>query len=205
MAIKTLIFDLGGVVLNLDQDRTLRAFRRLGADLDQLNDQTTLFTDFETGKIAASTFIDHLEIILKGEASRKQIADAWNAMLLDLPSQRVALLKELKKKYRLLLLSNTNSLHMDAVFEENSRTVFEEVFDKIYLSYEIGLRKPNTECYEYVLNDAGISAHESVFIDDSRANIRGAETAGIRSILAMQPVDQWLIKALKQIQPLQMI
>lgn len=205
MAIKTLIFDLGGVVLNLDQDRTLRAFRRLGADLDNLNEQTTLFTDFETGKITATTFIDHLEIILKGEASRKQIADAWNAMLLDLPAQRVALLKELKKKYRLLLLSNTNSLHMDAIFEENSRQVFEEVFDKLYLSYEIGLRKPNAACYNYVLNDAGISAQESVFIDDSRANIRGAESAGIRSILAMQPVDQWLINALKQIKPLQVI
>ena len=112
--ITTIIFDLGGVILNLDQDRTLRAFKRLGADLDLMNDVSTVFKDFETGRITADDFRNAIITHLKGNVTAAQVDDAWNAMLLDLPVERLTMLENLRKKYRVFLLSNTNSIHIDA-------------------------------------------------------------------------------------------
>jgi putative hydrolase of the HAD superfamily len=199
MVIKNLIFDLGAVILNLDQDKTLRAFKRLGSDLDEVHMTSSLFTEFETGKIKADYFIQSLFTLLKGEASKEQIVAAWNAMLLDLPPHRIDMLKELKKKYRLFLLSNTNTIHIEAVYGTHGKAVFEQVFEKIYLSHEIGLRKPKKECYEYVLQDANILGAETIFIDDNKGNIRGAEEAGIQTIWAKEPLDKWFLAELKSV------
>jgi putative hydrolase of the HAD superfamily len=199
MAIKNLLFDLGAVVLNLDQEKTLRAFVKLGADLDEINMQGNLFTDFETGKISAEIFVQTLHTKLKGNVSKEEIVQAWNAMLLDLPPTRVDLLRQLKKKYRLLLLSNTNSIHIDAVYAEHGKEVFEELFEKIYLSHEIGHRKPDIDCYQFVLNDARIKGSETLFIDDNKSNIKGAEKAGINALWAHQPIDNWFLAELKKI------
>jgi glucose-1-phosphatase len=203
MAIKNIIFDLGAVVLNLDQEKTLRAFRRLGADLDELNHESSLFIDYEVGKIDTEFFLHSLMSRLKGNASKQQIIDAWNAMLLDLPPKRIELLRQIKKKYRIFLLSNTNILHIDAIYKEHSKEIFEELFEKIYLSHEIGLRKPNVDCYQYVLKDAGIKGSESVFVDDNRANIKGADEAGINTIWAKEPLDKWFAMELKKVDVLQ--
>lgn len=199
MAIKNLIFDLGAVILNLDQDKTLRAFKRLGSDLDEVNMGSTLFTDFETGKVSADFFVQSLFTQLKGEASKEKIVAAWNAMLLDLPAHRIEMLMALKKKFRLFLLSNTNTIHIEAVYATHGKEVFEQVFEKIYLSHEIGLRKPKKECYEYVLQDAGIIGSETIFIDDNKGNIRGAEEAGIKTIWAKEPLDKWFLAELKSL------
>lgn len=200
MAIKNIIFDLGGVVLNLDQQKTIRAFKKLGADLDQLNENSSLFTDFETGKIDANFFVDTLHAHLNGTASKEAIIHAWNSMLLELPSERVDLINSLKKDYQLILLSNTNSIHIDAVYQEHGKEVFESLFSKIFLSHEIGLRKPTVECYKHVLAAAGIKGEESIFVDDMPINIKGAEQAGIHTIWAKLPVDNWFIEDLKKIQ-----
>jgi glucose-1-phosphatase len=189
--------------LNLDQEKTLRAFRRLGADLDELNHESSLFIDYEVGKIDTEFFLHSLMSRLKGNASKQQIIDAWNAMLLDLPPKRIELLRQIKKKYRIFLLSNTNILHIDAVYKEHSKEIFEELFEKTYLSHEIGLRKPNVDCYQYVLKDAGIKGSESVFVDDNRANIKGADEAGINTIWAKEPLDKWFAMELKKVDVLQ--
>ena len=198
MAIKNIIFDLGGVVLNLDQEKTLRAFKRLGANLEELNLENSIFLDFETGKVDEDYFLQSLFTLLKGNASKEQITQAWNSMLLELPAHRVEIIKQLKSKYRLFLLSNTNSIHINAVFEEHGKTVFEELFEKIYLSHEIGIRKPDVACYEYVLRDANLKGSETVFVDDNRLNLKGAESAGINTIWAKEPVDLWFIDTLKK-------
>ncbi len=200
MAIKNIIFDLGGVVLNLDQNKTIRAFKKLGADLTKLNDASSLFTDFETGKIDANFFVDTLHAHLNGTASKEAIIHAWNSMLLELPSERVDLINSLKKDYQLILLSNTNTIHIDAVYQEHGKEVFENLFSKIFLSHEIGLRKPTVECYKYVLDQAGINGEESIFIDDMPANIKGADQAGIHTIWAKTPVDQWFLEELNKLQ-----
>ncbi len=200
MAIKNIIFDLGGVVLNLDQQKTIRAFKKLGAELDQLNENSSLFTDFETGKIDANFFVDTLHTHLKGTASKEAIIHAWNSMLLELPSERVELIKTLKKDYQLILLSNTNSIHIDAVYQEHGKEVFENLFSKIFLSHEIGLRKPSVECYKHVLAAAEIKGEESIFIDDMPENIKGAGLAGIHTIWAKTPVDIWFLEELNKLQ-----
>ncbi|OYU97241.1 MAG: haloacid dehalogenase [Bacteroidetes bacterium B1(2017)] len=199
MAIKNIIFDLGGVVLNLDQDKTLRAFKKLGAELESIHTDNTLFHDFEVGKIDAEYFVQTLFTHLKGNASREEIIAAWNSMLLDLPEERLTQIRALKPKYRLFLLSNTNTIHIDAVYAEHGKEVFEELFEIIYLSHEIGLRKPNVECYQYVLKHAGIKGSESVFVDDNKANIKGAKEAGLNTIWAKDPVDTWFFEELKKV------
>lgn len=200
MAIKNLIFDLGAVVLDLDQDKTIRAFKRLGADLDEINFNSNLFTDFEIGKIDAEVFVQTLYTHLKGEAEKSKIIEAWNAMLLGLPTHRLDLLAQLKKKYRIFLLSNTNSIHIDAVFAEHGKEVFYSLFEKVYLSHEIGHRKPHVACYKFVLEDAGIKGSETVFIDDNKGNLRGAEEAGINTIWAKEPLDKWFVPELKKLE-----
>jgi len=203
MAIKNIIFDLGGVVLNLDQDKTLRAFKRLGADLDELNHESSLFLDYEVGKIDSDFFLHTLYTHLKGEATNEQITQAWNALLLDLPAFRIELLRQLKKKYRLFLLSNTNTIHIDAIYDVYGKEIFEELFEKIYLSHEIGMRKPSIACYQFVLNDANIKGVETVFVDDSKINIKGAQEAGINTIWAKEPLDKWFGIELKKTDVLQ--
>ena len=150
----------------------------------RLNLENSIFLDFETGKVDEDYFLQSIFTLLKGNASKEQIAQAWNSMLLELPAHRVEIIKQLKSKYRLFLLSNTNSIHINAVFEEHGKTVFEELFEKIYLSHEIGIRKPDVACYEYVLRDANLKGSETVFVDDNRMNLKGAESAGINTIWA---------------------
>ena len=94
-------------------------------------------------------------------------------------------------------------MHIEAVYKEHGKEIFEELFEKIYLSHEIGLRKPNVECYHYVLKDAGIKGSESVFVDDNRANIKGADEAGINTIWAKEPLDKWFGIELKKVDVLQ--
>jgi HAD superfamily hydrolase (TIGR01509 family) len=200
-AISTVIFDLGGVILNLNQDLTLKAFEQLGADLHKVNFQSLVFTDFETGKIGAQEFRNQIRTFLKQEVTDAAIDEAWNAMLLDLPEHRLKAIEQLRKTHRIYLLSNTNSIHIDA-FNNYFKQQFEperwvQLFDKIYYSYEIGLRKPNADIYEYVTADIQMQPEHCLFIDDSLANINGAADAGLKTIHACEPLSENLWQQIK--------
>ncbi len=201
--ITTIIFDLGGVILNLDQDRTLRAFKRLGADLDLMNDVSTVFKVFETGRISADDFRNAIITHLKGNVTAAQVDDAWNAMLLDLPVERLTMLENLRKKYRVFLLSNTNSIHIDAfnlyLKQHHPNLNWFGLFDKVYYSYQIGLRKPDTNIYEFVLNENNLKPHECLFIDDMKANLNGANNIGLHTIWAKNPLDNDMIKEINSL------
>nr|MBP9688981.1 HAD family phosphatase [Bacteroidia bacterium] len=201
--ITTIIFDLGGVILNLDQDRTLRAFKRLGADLDLMNDVSTVFKVFETGRISADDFRNAIITHLKGNVTAAQVDDAWNAMLLDLPVERLTMLENLRKKYRVFLLSNTNSIHIDAfnlyLKQHHPNLNWFGLFDKVYYSYQIGLRKPDTNIYEFVLNENNLKPHECLFIDDMKANLNGANNIGLHTILAKNPLDNNMLKEINSL------
>lgn len=201
--ITTIIFDLGGVILNLDQDRTLRAFSRLGVELDDIHSNHTIFADFEVGKITADDFRQFLITKLKGTVSAEQVDQAWNAMLLDLPAQRLEMIKKLRKRFKVLLLSNTNSIHIDA-FHAYLKQHFPELdwmglFDKVYYSYEIGYRKPNTDIYEYVLQEHGLQPHQALFIDDNRGNLNGAAKVGLHTLWAKNPLDENMMREIAEI------
>ncbi len=192
--ISAIIFDLGGVILNLNQELTLRAFIKLEANPEDINYHAPLFTDFETGKITAPQFREGLKTHLNKGVSDAQIDEAWNAMLLDLPAQRLGMIAELKKQYPIYLLSNTNSIHIDAFYAYLQQTHgidnWKNLFDTIYYSHEIGLRKPNADIYEFVTTDIGHKPEHCLFIDDNLHNVQGAEKAGLKTIHAYEPLGE---------------
>ena len=201
--ITTIIFDLGGVILNLDQDRTLRAFKRLGVDLEDINEMSTIFSDFEVGKINANDFRQAIMTHLKGNATENEIDAAWNAMLLDLPTERLTYLKFLRKNFNVHLLSNTNSIHIDAfnkyLLDEHPNLDWYAQFDKVYYSYEIGLRKPNKDIYEFVIQENNLKPHECLFIDDLKANLNGAGHVGMHTIWAKNPLDENMLMEIRSL------
>lgn len=201
--ISAIIFDLGGVILDLDQDKTVRAFSRLGVDLDLMNGQSSIFNDFETGKIVAADFRHGIKTALKGEITDERIDEAWNAMLLETNLERFKIVAALKKDFRTYLLSNTNSIHIDAFrkYLEGfcGTSAWDVLFDKQFLSYEIGLRKPGKAIYEYVLKDQGLTSAQCLFIDDSVPNLNGAASLGMRTLHAKHPLDEQLLAEIRQI------
>ena len=201
--ISAIILDLGGVILNLDQERTYKNFAKLGFDLDQMNDESTIFNDFEKGLITEKEFRQAIKTFLKESVSDEQIDAAWNSMLLDLPKERIELIKILKKKYEVYLLSNTNVIHIDFFrnyFDKNFKHEnWNSLFNKIYYSHEIGLRKPDANIFEFVLKETAKDPRECIFIDDNKLNLNGAESCGIRTIWAQQPLSEITMAEIKMI------
>lgn len=157
--IKNIIFDLGGVLLNLDIRKTQNAFIELGMVEFKAHythaKQSGLFDLFDCGKITANEFRAELKKHLPLSVTDKQIDFAWNAMLLDLPLIRLELLQNLSKKYRLFLLSNTNEIHVHAfssyLKKITGKSNFSSYFENWYYSCNIGMRKPNADIFEYAL------------------------------------------------------
>lgn len=190
MEIKNIIFDLGGVILNIDYNLTAQAFKNLGvSNFDELYSkaqQSELFDLMETGMVSNQEFRNGIRDIINLQLSDEEIDNAWNAMLLDLPFKRIELLKKLKAEgYRLFLLSNTNQIHYDAYTEnlknEHGIEGLEEFFEKTYFSHKIHKRKPLKEIFQFVLDDAELKAEETIFIDDSLQHVLGAKEAGINA------------------------
>ncbi len=188
--IRNIIFDLGGVVLNIDYHLTSKAFQQLGIrNFDEIfsqAQQSTLFDDLETGKISPATFRTEVRNITGLNLSNEAIDDAWNAMLLDLPAERIDILRACKANYRTFLLSNTNAIHLKAYTRDlqNAHQVsgLEELFEKEYYSHTLGLRKPHPETFTAVCKAQGLKPEETVFIDDSYQHIEGAKQAGLHTL-----------------------
>lgn len=182
--IKNIIFDFGNVLLNLDESASYNALNSL-LDLSKCEDlYEIVFNPFEKGEISEESFLNRLQRRSKIVNQAEVYIKAWNAMLLDFPSIRVELLRNLKSNYRLFLLSNTNITHIRHVLKrinrENGITDFEDAFfEKAYYSFQLGMRKPDPEIYEFVLQDAGLIANETLFIDDKIENIEAAKKMGI--------------------------
>ncbi len=187
--IKNIIFDLGGVILDIDYNLTVKAFESLGIPnfKEQYSkmSQSNLFDNIETGKISPEEFRDMIRSVAQKPLTDTEIDTAWNALILHLPQGRIDLLKKLKNEYRLFLLSNTNKIHYDdytqVIQRENGIAGLEPLFEKTYLSHEMGLRKPNPEIFQVVLNENQLAAEETLFIDDSPQHIASAKTLGIRA------------------------
>jgi putative hydrolase of the HAD superfamily len=188
--IKNIIFDLGGVLLNINYQLTKQAFIKIGlSDFNNVYSkakQTSFFDRFETGKISAENFRQELKKKLPKHITNKEIDNAWNAMLLDLPIERVDLLLKLKNNYRTFLLSNTNEIHVSAFEQICSKhygnNLFERLFEKHYYSNKIGLRKPNANCFQHVIEENRLIPAETLFIDDSEQHIKGAIQCGLKAI-----------------------
>ena len=182
---KAIIFDLGAVILNINYQNTIDEFTKLGvnnaATFYSKKVQTNLFNQIETGIISSNEFLKALQKETKN-ANIKQVEKAWNAMLLDLPEERLQLIKKQKKNHAIYLLSNTNAIHIDAIKKQLGNRkwlAFCKLFDRMYLSHELGLRKPNVKIFEYILKEQKLKAEEVFFIDDSPQHIASAKKIGI--------------------------
>ena len=189
-AIKNILFDLGGVLYHIDYGITIKAFEKLGIKNFHKHfsqqQQNNLFDQLETGKISNTDFIKEMKVLLPN-CTKEEIINAWIGLLIGIPKENIQLLKDLSKQYRLFLLSNTNLIHINQInkllYEDYNLKSLDPLFDKIYLSHQIGMRKPNRETFEWVLKDAGILAHETLFIEDSIQHIKVANKVGIRTQL----------------------
>jgi putative hydrolase of the HAD superfamily len=191
--INTIIFDFGGVLLDLNMPACLSAFKQLGCNtineyLDHYK-QRGLFLDFEEGRISTSDFFKELQKIFGNNASVKDLETAFLSFLDGVPQYKLELLLELRKTYRILMLSNINSFVFDhckrAYFEKNGKKI-SDYFEKVYLSYEIGICKPDRRIFDYMLADAGLDPKHCLYIDDGKKNIETAKELGFATYL-VQP------------------
>jgi putative hydrolase of the HAD superfamily len=193
---KALILDLGGVLIDIDYQATTRAFQALGlhqfeAAYSQFA-QNALFDDFEIGKLSPQHFINKLLTALPAGTSPNQVVAAWNAMLGAFPAQKIALLEKLAPQVPLFMLSNTNAIHWTRVEHEWKRASaksMDSYFQRIFLSHEIGKRKPDQSTFEWVLSEIGFAADEVLFIDDSPQHIEGAKTLGLQTHFYQNEAD----------------
>ena len=188
--IKNIIFDFGGVLLNIDYNLTIAGFKKLGLNHFEKYysqaEQNDLFDKHETGNINPQEFREELKKQIINNCTDEEIDYAWNAMLLDLPKERLELLNSIRTKYRIFLLSNTNKIH-HAAFSSSlkikfNKDIFSDLFEKAYFSHEVKMRKPNAEIFEFVLNENNLKPEETLFIDDSIQHIEGAKKLGLQTI-----------------------
>jgi putative hydrolase of the HAD superfamily len=180
--IDTIIFDFGDIFINLDKEATPLALKKLGlkewnSNLDALN------LDFEKGKISETEFILGFQNYIPN-ASIHQIREAWNAILIDFPLYRLEFLQMLSQKYRLFLLSNTDSIHIERFQHKAGISFyrdFYQCFEKVYFSYELGMRKPDAAIFEFVIKEHNLSPKNTLFVDDNLENIKSAQKLGLQT------------------------
>lgn len=179
-----IIFDLGGVLLNLDFSATAQAFTQLGSsDFDALW-QARFFERFETGHLSAADFRQQLRRALQlPQATDAQLDAAWNAMLGDLPAANLALLQALRRRYKLFLLSNSNEIHIEQInrvcLKPHGVPDLTSYFDAVYFSCRIGQRKPDAAAFQHVLAAQKLDPRTTAFIDDLALNIEAAKQLGL--------------------------
>ena len=179
--INTIIFDFGDIFINLDKQATLDGLKKLGVsewneDLNQLN------MSFEKGQISRENFLLGIQKHTSN-ATIEEVAAAWNAVLLDFPLKRLEFLQKLSKKYRLFLLSNTDSIHIDTFEKENGMSFcsdFYQCFEKVYFSFEMGMRKPDVAIYNFILKQHNLIAKRTLFVDDKKENTDAASSLGMQ-------------------------
>lgn len=191
--ITTLIFDFGGVIINLDLPQCIVNLKKLGIDsiesyLSNFG-QKEFFLQFEKGEIGITEFRDEIRKLSNKALTDSEIDAAWCSFLCDIPAERLVLLEKLRTKYKLLLLSNSNPLHVDVsaanALEGTGKTI-RDYFDTCYFSYEMGLTKPDYAIFEALLADAGLDAAECLFLDDGPKNIEAAKAIGIQTYFVTQ-------------------
>lgn len=193
--IRNIIFDLGGIFLNLNYQLTAQAFRRLGVtNFDELFTQhhaNPLFEQLETGQLSNDHFFQSIRELTELSLTNEQITDAWNAMMLDMPAERISWLQSVAEQYEVYLFSNTNAIHY-ACFEnicqrDLGSTNFNALFRFAGYSHQLGFRKPAADSYRQLLDKLQLAAAETLFIDDTPGNISGAQAAGLNTLFLPPP------------------
>lgn len=192
-SLKNIVFDLGGVLLDIDYQKSVDAFQELGiVHFEKMFSQTyanEMFEQLERGKVTDAEFYAAIKKMVRHDVSQEQIETASNALILDFRENSLDFLEKLGEKYRLYLLSNTNSIHVKffkALFSrQTGKASLDDYFVKAWYSNEISLRKPDPEIFSYIVEDGGLLAEETLFIDDTVANIETARKMGFKTHLLL--------------------
>lgn len=193
---RNLLFDLGGVIIDLDQARCIAALTALGdthaKEMLQLYAQQGEFMKLEEGAMSATEFLDYMRRRIGRKASDKEIIDAINEFLIGIPVERLQLLRQLRKRFKVFMLSNTNPIMFDTkindLFMQEGLSV-SHYFDDIFLSYRLKASKPNAEIFEKVIEQAHIIPQETLFFDDSQKNLETATALGFKTVLVTSQND----------------
>jgi len=187
--IKNIIFDLGGVILDIDENIVYKELEKLGISTTELSHSKEfieLMSKFDTGIYTAPTFRKKAKALLGLEKmTDKRFDDIWNAMLLDIPRERIEAIEKVKKHYKIFLMSNTNVIHYDLYIRDLQLRFgykeFDELFHKSYFSFAEHLEKPDPRFFELILDHEGLLPEETLFIDDTEKNVKVARSLGIHT------------------------
>ena len=192
--VKNIIFDLGGVIIDIDFHESIKAYSEISTlstqEVLKRADSSSIFIEYEKGLISDEEFRMGIRLLLDCNVSDNTIDNAWNALLLNIPSHRWDWLGKAKQSYNTYILSNTNATHIRRFHEIVDRSIgadeFYGLFDKVYYSSDIKMRKPDQEIFEYVLDQNNLSPEETLFIDDNEENIAAAKNVGIQVFHVLQ-------------------
>jgi putative hydrolase of the HAD superfamily len=194
--IKNIIFDFGGVIINISHGKVESAFRNLGVShfQDMFNQavQSELFRKFEKGLVTPAGFRSALRQLTGLKVTDTMLDDAWNQIIGDYPPERITLLGEIKQNYRLFLLSNTNSIHYDyyiGKFSNEFGFEFRELFEGTFWSFQRGKRKPDAEAFLDVVETHNLDPVRTLFVDDSNQNIMAAQQTGLKALHLMDGLE----------------
>lgn len=190
-----LIFDLGNVIIDIDYQNSLRLIRNQVSELIQ--DRVTGFyltdfhRDYEKGLIDSPTFRNSVRGYFEQDWEDQKVDELWNSLLLTIPENRLDLIANLKNKYQIGVLSNTNQIHIEAVdmilMRDHGIENLNQIFHRVFLSHEMGLSKPSPEIYEKMVSELGTTPDRVVFFDDLEANVKGAASVGIQAVHVTGP------------------
>ena len=187
--IKNIIFDLGGVILDIDENIVYKELEKMGINISELahsKEFMDIFSKFDIGVYTAPTFRKKIKALLGQEKMTDQRFDAiWNSMLLDIPLERIEAIEKVKKHYKIFLMSNSNVIHYDLYVRDLQLRFgyneFDELFNKSYFSFAEHLEKPDPRFFELILDHEGLIPEETLFIDDTAENIEVAKSLGIHT------------------------
>ncbi|MDA3944211.1 MAG: HAD family phosphatase [Bacteroidetes bacterium] len=193
--IRNIIFDFGGVVLDIDPIQTLNELKKLGFEDDELLEDPAfkegIMNKLERGILTPETFRKKVRDFLGIDACDQEIDDAWNALLLDIPKERIAVIEQAKQHYNVFLLSNSNEIHYDVYVRDLQLRFgyreFDQLFDKAYFSFDLHLSKPNPEIFEFVLDQHKLVPEQTLFIDDTIEHIESARSLGLQTFHLQKP------------------
>lgn len=195
--IDAFLFDLGGVIIDVNVKRTVDAFRALGfEDVDNLIAQCHhggVFKAFERGDISERQFLNALKQEVKSPVTEEALVEAWNFMLGDFPTERVRILEKLHQSYPTYILSNTNGIHhqqfrhMAGGYDDIA-----QLFTDVFYSFRLGCSKPEKKIFEKVIDKSGLNARTTLFLDDSEINLQVAAELGFKTQLVSRqnPIEK---------------
>lgn len=184
--IKNLLFDFGGVFYQIEPQRTYDALKRMGIPVDDwLLQKNNVFLQLERGEISSSDFVRYIQVSCNSVYEEEEIIQGFTSMLIGLPLENLRMLTRLRRHYNCLLVSNTSELHYQKFYSQicasRIKKNFFDLFTKEYYSFQIGLRKPEPEIFNFIIRDSGIKPHETLFVDDDQQNIKTAKEIGFKT------------------------